>query len=49
MLEKVAISTFERKDPRQNSIEARRVRAVLIDFAILPIALQILFSFRVPK
>ena len=47
--EKVAISTFERKAPRQNSIEARKVRAVLTDFVILFIAPQILFSFRIPK
>ena len=47
--EKVAISTFERKAPRQNSIEALKVRVVLTAFVILFIAQQILFSFRIPK
>ena len=47
--EKVAISMFERKAPRQNSIEALKVRVVLTAFVILFIALQILFSFRIPR
>ena len=47
--EKVAISTFERKAPRQNSIEALKVRVVLTAFVILFIVQQILFSFRIPE
>ena len=47
-LKKLAISTFDRNDPRANSKEARKVRAVVIDFAILPKALQYPFFIQKP-
>ena len=46
---KVAISIFDRKAPRQNSMEALKVLEVFTAFDIFCIALHILFSFKVPK
>ena len=46
---KAAISIFDRKAPRQNSMEALKDLAVLTAFDIFCIALHILFSFKVPK
>ena len=46
---KADISIFDRKAPRQNSMEALKDLAVFTAFVILCIALHILFSFRVPK
>ena len=45
----VDISMFERKAPRQNSMEALKDLVVFTAFVILFIALQTLFSFRIPK
>ena len=45
----VDISMFDRKAPRQNSMEALKDLAVFTAFVILFIALQILFLFRIPK
>ena len=46
---KADISIFDRKAPRQNSMEALKDLAVFTAFVILCIALHILFSFKVPK
>ena len=46
---KAETSIFDRKAPRQNSMEALKDLAVLTAFDIFCIALHILFSFKVPK
>ena len=46
---KAAISIFDRKAPRQNSMEALKVLEVFTAFDIFCIALHILFSFKTPN
>ena len=46
---KAEISIFDRKAPRQNSMEALRDLAVFTAFDIFCMALHILFSFKVPR